>query len=115
MRYGQVASISGLTSLTSVGGDLIIEYSYDLSSITGLQDLASVDGAVAVRFNGLLASVAFLNPSLSGALVRVGATNTGAVSICANAAACVATGTALTTALAARGWTGTALVNNTCQ
>jgi hypothetical protein len=139
ISYGLLTSISGLTNLTSVGGDLVIQSNYDLNSITGLskltsvgtdlvirsnialnsitglQALASVERAVSVSFNDLLPSVAFLNPSMNGALVRVGATNAGPVSICDNDPACVATGTALTTALGSHGWTGTALISDNCQ
>merc|ERR1712078_796204 len=55
-----VTSLKGLEGLTSVGGDLKIEYNDQLRSLTGLEDLTSVGGDLRIYGNAQLTSLSGL-------------------------------------------------------
>ena len=50
----KLTSINGLTALTTVGGDLYIEYNHRLTSLDGLSGLNTVGGDLYIGHNPAL-------------------------------------------------------------
>ncbi len=65
-----IIDISGLSSLTTIGGDLLILKNPVLTSLSGLNQLTSIGGDLSIRFNAVLTSLMGLEQltSISGSL-----------------------------------------------
>ncbi len=98
-----LVSISALSNLTSVGGHLSIESNNILTSLTGLESLTSIDGELNVAYNASLTNLcALYNVNLTGDLLEIHE----------NTLLSMETAYALETRLRDNGFTGTSTITN---
>jgi len=56
-----IKNLTGLSSLTSIGGELVIHYNDALTSLTGLSSLTSIGGYLRIYYNDALTSLTGLS------------------------------------------------------
>jgi hypothetical protein len=75
-------SLTGLSKLTSVGKNLVINYNPNLTSLIGLNQLKSIGGKLSLHFNDKLTSLSGLDSISAGSISGLDITDNNSLSIC---------------------------------
>lgn len=82
IQQGEFLNLTGLNQITSIKGDLIIQYASNIASLDGLHNLDYISGSITIKGSNNLDDISALSAIVSDSLENLSVYNNSSLSMC---------------------------------